>query len=269
MRSEKESCPKKELKDRMDREDRRIFQRKIKILASDADAYQRLRLSTLMRFLQEISIAHTEALGCTKEKTLDRGFLWVITGIRFEMLRPVLYDEEIVLVTWSGETRHVLFPRYFRIFDQNGDMILNGSSIWLLIDGRKRSFLFPARYGIEIPGISFENEMTLPEELSRIKESEGLNIREKNREACYSDLDLNGHVNNTRYLDWIDDLHSPVWHKAHIPEVVQINFRKEIRPETSVRILYEDDERNHLLKAEGEVEGNTAFSAIIKLKTSG
>lgn len=237
-----------------------IYQKTIKILASDVDIHQHLRMSALTRFLQEASIAHTELLGCTREKTFDRGLLWVVSRIRFQMTRPIFYDEEISLQTWPGKTMHVLFPRYYRICDKAEKTILNGSSIWLLIDAKKRTFLFPDRYGIEIPGIIREDETALPEELSAIPPD--ANFRQTIRNVPYSDLDLNGHVNNTRYSDWIDDLHSVSWHGNHLPKTVQMNFRKEIRPEATVSLCWQEPEQDGLFKVEGKADGCTVFSAI-------
>lgn len=287
-----------------------VYHRKYKILASDVDINQRLRMSTLMRFLQELSIAHTEELGCTKEKTLDRGLLWVVSRVKFKMTRAIRYDEEVTLVTWPGRMQHVLFPRYYRMFDKDGEMVLNGSAIWFLIDKVKRTILFPKQYGIEIPGICVGEELELPEELpsllyekrqaasakrqqeNQIKRMSGCNnpaedenggvqtedgnrtaenkegeagdgsrAGEKTRKVRYSDLDLNGHVNNTRYLDWIDDLHTPDWHGQHLPKLFQINFKKEIRPGSRVTLKWVDDPAGKKMITEGTVDGKTAFSA--------
>lgn len=300
----------KSQRDQPDIDPAMVYQRKYKILASDVDINQRLRMSTLMRFLQELSIAHTEELGCTKEKTLDRGLLWVVSRVRFQMMRAIRYDEEVTLVTWPGKMQHVLFPRYYRIFDKDGEMVLNGSAIWFLIDQVQRTFLFPKKYDIMIPDICVGEELELPEELpslqyekgqmastKRLQESQneemsdhenptadeksgvqaengkqaakkneeevksGIWVGEKVREVRYSDLDLNGHVNNTRYLDWIDDLHTPDWHGKHLPKLFQINFKKEIRPGSRVTLKWMDDPDGKKMVTEGTVDGKTAFSA--------
>ena len=55
--------------------------------------YRRLRISTMFEWFQEGSITHTEELGCGREKTLDKGLLWVVTLQRAEIARlpiPVL-----------------------------------------------------------------------------------------------------------------------------------------------------------------------------------
>ena len=31
----------------------------------------------------------------------------------------------------------------------------------------------------------------------------------------YTDLDINGHMNNTRYMDWVDDLIPSAFHRDH------------------------------------------------------
>ena len=54
--------------------------------------YRRLRISTMFEWFQEGSITHTEELGCGREKTLDKGLLWVVTLQRAEIGRLPLYD---------------------------------------------------------------------------------------------------------------------------------------------------------------------------------
>lgn len=230
-----------------------ILQQRIRIKASDTDLHQHLKMSVLTRFLQEISIAHTEALGCTKDQTLDKGLLWVVSRVRFQLTRPILYDETIELQSWPGRTRHVLFPRYYRILDHDGKPILTGSSIWMLIDHKRRSFIFPDRFGIAIPGYEDGSEPDLPEELPTFEAQ-----TKSRRRAVFSDLDLNGHVNNTRYLDWVDDLHLSSWHLSHQPRDLQINFRREILPEEETVIRFREQEDS--LLAEGVTSGRVSFS---------
>ena len=86
-----------------------------KLLADDVTMYRNLRPSVLMRNLQEISIAHTEALGAGREKTLDKGALWVVCRVRLEIEKLPCYDDEVTLSSWAGDTMRVLFPRYYQM----------------------------------------------------------------------------------------------------------------------------------------------------------
>ena len=88
-----------------------IYEKHYKLCSCDVDMYRRLRLSQLFTFTQEAAFHHTEILGAGREKTLDRGFLWVITMQHAEIKRLPEYDEEVTLTSLAGKTRHVMFPR--------------------------------------------------------------------------------------------------------------------------------------------------------------
>ena len=83
-----------------------------------------MRLSVLMRLFQECCIAHTEELGMGRDKTLDRGLLWVVISEMIEIQRMPVYDEEITLVCYPGKTLHYFFPRQLTVLDRNGTEII-------------------------------------------------------------------------------------------------------------------------------------------------
>ncbi len=71
-----------------------VYERRFRLKSSDVDKDRRLRTSVLFSMLQEAAIAHTEELGMGREKTLDRGLLWIVTLQRAEIERMPLYDED-------------------------------------------------------------------------------------------------------------------------------------------------------------------------------
>ena len=89
-----------------------VYEKKVLIRSEQVDMTRRLRMSELFRLLEEASIAHTEELGCTRDKTLDRGLLWIITRQLVEIDEMPAYDEEITVRSWQGEMQHVFFPRF-------------------------------------------------------------------------------------------------------------------------------------------------------------
>ena len=177
-----------------------IYRQSCRLLASDVDAYRRLRLSRLFTMMQEAAIAHTEALGMGREKTLDRGLLWIVTMQSAEIARMPEYDERIRLLSWPGETMHLFFPRHYRIEDETGAPLIRATALWMLVDQASRRMVFPERYGIEIAGEQHEGELPLPSAPARLPTSE-----ERLFTVPYSYVDLNGHMNNTRYFDLMED----------------------------------------------------------------
>ena len=125
-----------------------IYERTLRVLSSDVDLHRRMRPSVLFRLVQEAAIAHTEELGMGREKTLDRGILWIVTLQSAEIRRMPEYDDDLVLRSWPGETMHVLFPRYFALDTAAGEPLVRASAIWTLLDAEKRSIVFAEKAGI-------------------------------------------------------------------------------------------------------------------------
>jgi medium-chain acyl-[acyl-carrier-protein] hydrolase len=178
-----------------------IYEKEYKIQSSDVDMFRRLRLSRLFTFTQEAAIHHTEELGAGREKTLDRGFLWVVTMQHAEIARLPEYDEHIKLVSWAGKTMHVMFPRFYEIYDESGECIIKGSAIWMLMDMNTRSMIFPDAQGIGVEGTVLGREYPLPKPIKPME-------TERNAEFTvpFSYADINGHLTNTKYFDIAEDM---------------------------------------------------------------
>ena len=201
-----------------------IYEKEYKLTSSDVNKWQRLRTSTLMRWLQEAAIAHTEQLGMGREKTLDKGILWILTMQRVEVLRMPVYDEQILVRSWPGKTMHVFFPRYYEIVTkETGELLLRASALWMLLDQKTRRFVFPENAGIVIEGTECGREIALP------TAPKGLPLTEEKPFAVpFSYVDLNGHMNNTRYFDLADDL-LPFEQEGRLLSAIAVEYQHEIR----------------------------------------
>ncbi|RRF94415.1 MAG: hypothetical protein DUD27_09490 [Lachnospiraceae bacterium] len=246
-----------------------VISRSAVICSSDADSYRQLRMSRLFSMIQEISIAHTESLGFPRETTLDRGLLWVITRMHLLLTRPILYDERIRLESWPEPMIHMVYPRGYRIFDASEKVIGECSALWTIIDARKRTIALPSQTNVIIPGFDRENELPLPQGLSAPDGGQTLE-----RQVQYSEIDLNGHVNNTRYFDWIDDLFEPAAHEGGLYSEIQMNFQHEITPGAVIRLTSqtvpapESASGQQILHVSGTSDGMTAFVAEATLKNN-
>ncbi|MCR5089919.1 MAG: hypothetical protein K6C08_10450 [Oscillospiraceae bacterium] len=177
-----------------------IYREQLLLRSKDVSMQRRLRTSRLFEILQEASIRHTEQLGMGREKTLDRGLLWMVTMQRADILRMPEYDEATTVESWPGITMHLLFPRYYRLLDAEGNTLISASALWTLVGSESRRVVFPEDYGIVIDGTLSGNEIPLPTPLKKAAGSASSAFT-----VPYSYLDLNGHMNNTRYFDLVED----------------------------------------------------------------
>ncbi len=177
-----------------------VYREELLLRSKDVDMFRRLRTSELFRLLQEASIRHTEQLGMGRDKTLDKGILWVLLMQRAEIARMPEYDERVVLKSWPGRTMHLLFPRYYSLETADGEPLLKASALWSLVDEKTRKVVFPEKYGVVIEGVVTGEEIAMPGATAK-----GECTRERSFTVPYSFVDLNGHMNNTRYFDLAED----------------------------------------------------------------
>ena len=219
------------------------YEKKLLIRSEQVDMTRRLRMSELFRLLEEVSIAHTEELGCTRRETLDRGLLWIITRQIAEIDEMPVYDDEITVRGWQGDMMHVFFPRFYEI-ERDGRVLIRARALWSLIDQETRDIIMPEDYGIELPGRPGSDDMMLPAII--IPESAGEPVASIPLVTSFSQMDINGHMNNTSYFNMIDNA---VWAdvSAHsgseadfshaapaadimpVPKTLYINYMSEIK----------------------------------------
>lgn len=223
-----------------------VYRLSLKLQNKDVDMYMRLRTSSLFTFLQEASIAHTEELGAGKVKTLDKGLLWVVTMQYAGIDRMPEYGEEIVIETWPGETMHVLFPRYYRVLDEDGKPLINASAIWSLVDKNSRKLVFPDEHKISVKGEITGNETALPT-------AAALAEWKDQTDFCvpYSYVDLNGHMNNVRYFDLTDDLLG-LSAKGFVPSEIKSVYSNEAKYGENITVKWGEKNGWNCIMGESE-----------------
>jgi medium-chain acyl-[acyl-carrier-protein] hydrolase len=214
-----------------------VYERKLRIRSDQVNMTRDIRTSELFRLLEQASIAHTEELGCTRDKTLDRGLLWVIARQELTIEEMPRYDDEIVIKSRPGNMMHVLFPRFYEVW-KDGRCIIRGEALWMLISEESRGMIMPEDYDISIPGAPQTGEIDIP--ALRIPEEAGAPVSETPLKVRFSQIDLNGHVNNTRYFDMIDDALGGR-SASMTPVHITANYLSEMRMDEEFTLeVYED-----------------------------
>lgn len=121
-------------------------------------------------------------------------------------------------------TTRVAYPRSMVAFDSKGNECFRSISLWVLMDLNDRNMILPGKSGIEVAGTLRGNELASPMGLP----AKTLQNR-RERMVCFTDLDRNGHMNNTKYLDWIDDLLPSSFHAAHTVKEFTVCYMSEAR----------------------------------------
>ena len=97
--------------------------------------------------------------------------------------------------------------------------------------------VLPGKSGIIVNGTVRGNELAVPGSLA-VKTLE----HSASRKVVFSDLDRNGHMNNTRYMEWCSDLLPSAFHRDHIPQEFTICYHSEALEGEPLDIHYEMNE---------------------------
>ena len=211
-----------------------IYTQEFKITDNHVDCFGKLKLSTLLYFAQEVAGRHFDRIAMTYEQLAERGMFWAIIRQRVRVTRLPKSGETIRVETWPMPNTRVAFPRSVAAYDEGGNELFQVLSLWVLMDVNTRSMILPGKSGIALPGTLRGFELPAPTSLPA---KQLLNHRV--RSVCFTDLDRNGHMNNTKYLDWIADLLPSSFHEQHSPSEFTVCYLSEAREGQELTLSWE------------------------------
>ena len=193
------------------------------IASTQVNASLHLKLSSLLQMMQDVATEGAEYIGVGTSVTYPRGLLWVISRMEIDIIETPKYKDRIEIFTYPGKTLGFFYPRHFIIKNQEGRVIMRANSVWALIHKEDRHLemknAFPG-----VDGESHEGELPRPKKLLPVLDGPIL----EERRIRYSDVDLNGHLNNTKYVEMIEDLLDGKEHAMRILKHVVLNYDREI-----------------------------------------
>ena len=223
------------------------------------DRYGRMKTSMILFLAQEVAGKHCNLLSVDYDTLAARQMFWAVTRHRVQITRLPLRGETIRIETWPMPTTRVAYPRSVVAYDSQGNECFRAISLWVLMDIQKRSMILPGKSGIDVVGTLRGMELDSPGGLV----AKPLRNHSR-RQVCFTDLDRNGHMNNTRYLDWIDDLLPSAFHEQHTSAEFTVCYLSESREGQALDISWDFLEEGILqvdAHREGEEKTERVFSA--------
>lgn len=204
-----------------------------------------LSLPSLFLLFQDVASKSSEDVGFGRETTLDEGLLWVVTRIKMEITRMPSFEEHVTLASWPSTTMAFVYPRYAEMKDMSGETLIKISSYWALIEDKTRKLVLDPKLKVDpkFLGPSFgrpEKVTPLPSHLAYSKL-----IR-------YSDVDMNHHLNNVRYIEAIVDSLPRGFFETRKIKTFLVNYDVEVEEGETLDISLSDDFTYGLGSVNGE-----------------
>lgn len=170
---------------------------KYKVNAHDTDLNNIVSLTGILRYMQDSANCQMEDDGLSYNELFSRGLAFVLSRLKLSVYHPIFTHDEIEVETWACESTGVSFNRCYSI-KKNGEIMAEAYSVWALVDTNAHKLIrvsdFEGHYGEDLPvELDMQKRFRLPA---------NINLNLVGERVCeYQDVDMNRHINNTRYGD--------------------------------------------------------------------
>ena len=201
-----------------------IKEEKFRIRTYEYGVDGRIKIFSLMQYLQEIAALHAEQLGLGFDKLSEMGGYWVLSNIRIEISRLPGREDEVTLKTWPSGYSRTIATREFVGKDQNDSELFRAGSEWMVLNKNTNRLKNLFKLDLNLPK---KGTKALPEELKRLEPAADYRQVDVVR-VPRSAIDLNGHVNNTEYVRWGIDALSRTFKLDKNIRCVQATYLSEV-----------------------------------------
>jgi len=209
-----------------------IFEKKYALNYYDFDKNYKLKPTTMMNLLQDISTIHFESRTDHLSREILNG-LWVIVEWQVTMDQM---PEKIMTLTVKTEPiyfRKFIAYRRYEIEDELGVKIGSGISKWAYIDPFTRRQANLPKILNEIFNVDEAAEKPERFEFDILEPS---SFFESQRMSVFSDLDINKHVNNVTYIKWAIDTLGSAFLDSRTIKALKVTFKREVFEEEVVTV---------------------------------
>lgn len=189
------------------------------------DVNQKITLPVLFSFMQESAWEHAAINNFGFEYLKELNLFWALSRFKVIIHKYPKWKEVLQMETWSKAPDGLMAYRDFEVFNYKREKVLSASSAWLILDMDTRR---PQRMAIleeKFPLI--KDRMAIADPLSKLTQMECDEIV-GNVTAQYSAIDVNGHVNNIKYIEWVLDSFPYEFINKYEVSQIEINYLHEM-----------------------------------------
>ena len=220
-----------------------------------------IKISSLLKMLQKAAGDDVNKTNLNYNNLASHNIAFVLTKMSLKILKDIKLYDVVTIISHPRHVRGATFPRDF-IISVNGDVCAVATSNWVLIDLVKRTILRPSsisEYG-DLPP-SDEDLFELADVKFNFIETSPLKTNVLSVE--YSHLDMNNHLNNTYYADFIFNNISPDYHDSDKGLYLQINYKAEALFGDNIEISTNFIDNSYIFSAKNISNDKICFTAYV------
>lgn len=239
-----------------------MLEQNFTITSTEVDAYGNCRPAALLQFFQDLATDHADRLDMGRDYlTREYHAVWMLARVWYRLDRPLHMGETVTIRTWHRGAGGLIVYRDFDL-TVDGKPVGEAVSAWIVADIESRKMLRPT--GVEHIASAPVPETVKDRQLKLIRTPKEREYR-YTKTVRYSDLDINGHMNNTKYADVLIDALTPEELRGRFIAEMQLNYSQECLPGESMDICRQLEEDRCYIDGCGG-DGARRFEAILQFQ---
>lgn len=179
-----------------------VYEWKTRVATTDVGPDSLLTPTAQLKYQQEAGELHFGEGNLGFETVAQLGMAFLLLQNNAVIYRRPRATEEITVKTWSHSVKGVKFFRAYRFEDKDGNTLIDSTASFVLVDVNAHTMLRPSQFPVEIAHHGdLPHSCPLPEKMKMPEGGEPCG----EHTVTLSQLDFNGHLNNTRYADIVFD----------------------------------------------------------------
>ena len=226
----------------------------LKIASYDVGMDDRLKLSAVLRYQQEAGEQHLQSAGMGWRDMIDMGMVFVASRWRVAIHRLPRMEESVTLTTWHRDRKGPRFTRCYEWRDAEGALLIEGAMQFALVSVAEHRLLRGDEFMSRAPLPDTDRTVSCgdPGRIPAVATAPAGSYTVRR-----SDIDRNGHMNNTHYADLMLDF-APT---GRTPALVDLHFAGESRLGDAIAIACGDTDG--VTTVVGDTDRGRTFAARI------
>ena len=210
-----------------------IFECHLRVHTCDTDSSGRLKVSSVFNHIQNVAAIHAERLGAGIEEMLRQGMFWVLSWARSEFARFPMFGDEFSARLGPNAGTSFSQSGIFSSWTRRAIFFAGLTTAWLLVDMVTKKAKSATCLSDGIPYREGEHALCCyPERMDSQPDCTTLFTRR----IRYSDLDVNRHVNNARYTEFLMDCYGEKHHRKQ--QISSVTISLSPRPDMAMSSIF-------------------------------
>lgn len=238
-------------------DDKGTFYSEMKLHFCQCNMLSNLNFSELLRLTTDTAIEDYYERGISFTFLAERNYAILLSRIAFRFHKMPKANDVVTIATWEEKPEALQLMRAYEIKDRDGTPLVSGSSSWFVVDYASHRIIRTKDFTLRPePVRKEEHDCMTP---GKIAIPENL-VECASRPICWSDIDANSHMNNSRYGAFAIDCLPEEYQRKNFTDF-RINYSHEAKKGDTITMFAAFDDEAKKITVVGKRENATCFES--------